>query len=189
MSDKKSKVKKRKLTKKPDKKIKQKPRDEKNVPPLFSEMLDQPPIDKTDMRLLQILQKNARMTNIDIAEKLNTSEATVRRRINNLVNRGYIRSFSALLDYKKMGNAVKANVVAKVHKDSLEKVANSLIENDNVHMLSQVIGNHNLFCELIFNNMIELQEFTDKLSQLEPVEHIEYYIVTKSFKSCPWSGL
>ncbi len=88
-----------------------------------------------------------------------------------------------------MGNAVKANVVAKVDKDSLEKVANSLKKNKNVHMISQVIGNHNLFCELIFNNMIELQEFTDKLSQLEPVEHIEYYIITKSFKACPWSGL
>lgn len=189
MIKKKSKVKIRKSTKRPEKKPKQKSRIEKNVPPLFSELLDQPPIDKTDMRLLQILQKNARMTNIDIAEKLKTSEATVRRRINNLVDRGYIRSFSALLDYKKMGNAVKANVVAKVDKDSLEKVANSLKKNNNVHMMSQVIGNHNLFCELIFNNMIELQEFTDKLSQLESVENMEYYIVTKSFKSCPWSGL
>ncbi|UCG69854.1 MAG: Lrp/AsnC family transcriptional regulator [Thermoplasmata archaeon] len=161
----------------------------RNIPPLFSEILDQPPIDKTDMNLLQILQKNARMTNIDIAEQLNTSEATVRRRINNLVDRGYIRSFSALLDYKKMGNAVKANVLAKVDKDELEKVANSLKKNKNVHMVSQVIGDYNLFCELIVNNMIELQNFTDKLSEIESVEEMDYYIITKSFKACPWSGL
>ena len=163
-------------------------RDNKNVPPLFSELLDQPPIDKTDMRL-QLLQKNARMTNIDIADKLDTSEATVRRRINNLVDRGYIRSFSALLDYKLMGNAVKANVLAKVEKDKLEDVANVLKKYKNVHMLCQVIGDYNLFCELIFGNILELQEFTDKLSQMEEVEGMDYFIVTKSFKACPWSGL
>jgi DNA-binding Lrp family transcriptional regulator len=171
------------------KKNKNNPRNNKNVPPLFSELLGQPPIDKTDMRLLQLLQKNARMTNINIADKLNTSEATVRRRINNLVGRGYIRSFSALLDYKLMGNAVKANVLAKVEKDKLEDVAGVLKKYKNVHMLCQVIGDYNLFCELIFNNILELQEFTDKLSQMEDVEETDYYIVTKSFKACPWSGL
>jgi Lrp/AsnC family leucine-responsive transcriptional regulator len=160
-----------------------------NVAPLFSELLEQPPIDKIDMKLLTLLQKNSRMTNIDIANKLKTSEATVRRRINNLVDRGYIRSFSALLDYKLMGNAVKANVLAKVDKDDLEDVANSLKKLKNVHMICQVIGDYNLFCELIFSNILELQEFTDKLSQMENVDSMDYYIVTKSFKACPWSGL
>ncbi len=102
------------------KKSKEISRVEKNAPPLLSELLGQPPIDGTDMRLLQLLQKNARVTNIEIAENLNTSEATVRRRINNLVDRGFIRGFSALLDFKKMGTAVKANVLAKVKKDDLE---------------------------------------------------------------------
>jgi Lrp/AsnC family leucine-responsive transcriptional regulator len=174
---------------KTQKRSKNKVRNDKNVPPLFSELLDQPPIDKIDMKLLQLLQKNARMTNIDIAGKLKTSEATVRRRINNLVDRGYIRSFSALLDYKLMGNAVKANVLARVDKDSLEDVAEVLKKLKNVHMICQVIGDYNLFCELIFGNILELQDFTDKVSQMEQVEDMEYYIVTKSFKACPWSGL
>ncbi|UCE73751.1 MAG: Lrp/AsnC family transcriptional regulator [Methanomassiliicoccales archaeon] len=182
-------MKKKSKKKRSSEETKEKLKTEKNIPPLFSELLDQPPIDKTDMSLLQLLQKNARMTNIEIAEKLNTSEATVRRRINNLMDRGYIRSFAALLDYKRMGNAVKANVLAKVEKDNLERVANSLKKSKNVHMLCQVIGDYNLFCELIFNNILELQEFTDKLSNNPDVEKMDYYIVTKSFKSCPWSGL
>jgi DNA-binding Lrp family transcriptional regulator len=171
----------------PVKKPKEKKKD-KNLAP-FSELLDQPPIDKTDMKLLELLQKNARMTNIEIAEKLNTSEATVRRRINNLVDRGFIRSFSALLDYKKLGNAVKANVLARVKKSKLEQIANSLKKSENVHIVCQTIGNYNLFCELFFNNILELQEFMDNFSQNEHVEVVDYYIITKSFKSCPWSGI
>jgi DNA-binding Lrp family transcriptional regulator len=179
----------KKNAKKTQKRSKNNPKHEKNVPALFSGLLDQPPIDKTDMKLLSLLQRNARMTNIDIADRLNTSEATVRRRINNLVDRGYIRSFSALLDYKLMGNAVKAHVIAKVDKDSLDEVANNLKKSQNVHTLCQVIGEHNLLCELIFNNILELQEFTDNLSENDKVEDMEYYIVTRSFKTCPWSGL
>ena len=156
---------------------------------MISELLNQPPIDNKDMKLLRLLQKNARMTNIEIAEKLSMSEATVRRRINNLVDRGFIRGFSALLDFKKMGNAVKVNVLAKVNKDDLETVANSLKKSKNVHIICQTMGNYNLYCELFFNNILELQEFTDKLSHNESVDGIEYYIVTKSFKPCPWSGI
>jgi DNA-binding Lrp family transcriptional regulator len=129
------------------------------------------------------------MTNIELAQKLKTSEATVRRRTNNLVERGYIRTFSALLDFNRIGNPVKANIVANVHKDKLEKVAKSIVHYENVHMVCQTMGNHNLFCETYFNNISELQDFTEKLTQQEPVEDLQCYIVTKSFKPCPWSGI
>ena len=156
---------------------------------VFSSLLKHIPIDETDLKLIQLLQENARMTNIELAEKLNTSEATVRRRTNNLVDRGYIRTFSALLDFNKIGNPVKANIMANVKKDELEQVANSLSQIENVHMVCQTMGNHNLFCETFFNNISELQDFTEKMLRNESVESLDYYIVTKSFKPCPWSGI
>ncbi len=156
---------------------------------VFSGLLGHIPIDNTDLKLIQLLQQNARMTNIELAEKLNTSEATVRRRTNNLVERGYIRAFSALLDFNKIGNPVKANIVANVKKDKLEQVADNLVKFENVHMVCQTMGKHNLFCETYFNNISELQDFTEKILQDESVENLEYYIVTKSYKRCPWSGI
>ena len=159
------------------------------IPQVFSGLLGHIPIDETDLKLIQLLQENARMTNIELAEKLNTSEATVRRRTNNLVERGYIRAFSALLDFNRIGNPVKANIVANVKKDKLDQVAESLVNFENVHMLCQTMGKHNLFCETYFNNISELQDFTEKILQKEHVESLEYYIVTKSYKPCPWSGI
>ena len=156
---------------------------------VFSGLLGHIPIDETDLKLIQLLQENARMTNIELAEKLKTSEATVRRRTNNLVERGYIRAFSALLDFNRIGNPVKANIVANVKKDKLEKVAESLAQYENVHMVCQTMGSHNLFCETYFHNISELQDFTEKLLQDESVESLESYIVTKSYKVCPWSGI
>jgi DNA-binding Lrp family transcriptional regulator len=156
---------------------------------VFSSLLEHIPIDETDLRLIQLLQENARMTNIELAEKLNTSEATVRRRTNNLVDRGYIRTFSALLDFNKIGNPVKANIMANVKKDKLEQVADDLSQIENVHMVCQTMGNHNLFCETFFNNISELQDFTEKMLRNESVDGLDYYIITKSYKPCPWSGI
>lgn len=164
-------------------------RKNKSTLTVFSRLLEHVPIDETDLKLIQLLQENARMTNIELAEKLNTSEATVRRRTNNLVDRGYIRTFSALLDFNKIGNPVKANIMANVKKDKLEQVADSLSQIENVHMVSQTMGNHNLFCETFFNNISELQDFTEKMLRNESVECLDYYIITKSYKPCPWSGI
>jgi len=104
------------------------------------------------------------------------------------VDRGYIRKFSALLDFNKIGNPVKANIVANVKKDKLEQVADSLAQIENVHMVCQTMGNHNLFCETFFNNISELQDFIEKMLRNESVEGLDYHIVTKSYKPCPWSG-
>jgi DNA-binding Lrp family transcriptional regulator len=160
-----------------------------DTPQIFSGLLRHIPIDEIDVKLIQLLQENARMTNIELAEKLRTSEATVRRRTNNLVDRGYIRAFSALLDFNKIGNPVKANVMANVKKEKLEGIAEELKTIENVHMISQTMGRHNLFCETFFNNISELQDFTDRLARNDAVEGIDYYIITKSYKPCPWSGI
>jgi DNA-binding Lrp family transcriptional regulator len=165
------------------------PEKEKITHGTLPELLGKTPVDNTDMELLKILQHNGRMSNIELAEKLNMSEATVRRRINNLVSMDLIRGFSALLNYKKLGNGVKASIYVKVKKDSMEKVANKLGKSGNVCTVYQVIGNYNLYSELFFGDLLELQVFMDEMSQTESIEQMEYHIVTKTYKPCPWSGI
>lgn len=157
--------------------------------PVISDMLSTPPIDELDMQLLSILQKNGRMSNIDIAEKMQMSEATIRRRINTLTERNLIRSFSALLNHKKLGNGLKASIYAKVKKEDLEHVVKMLNECGKACNIHQVMGKYNLHSELLFKSILELQEFVDDLSLSEYIEDMEYHIVTKSYKQCPWTGI
>lgn len=51
-------------------------------------------IDETDMRILQILKENARMTYVDIGKEVGLSEGAVRNRIQALVDSGKIRRFT-----------------------------------------------------------------------------------------------
>jgi Lrp/AsnC family transcriptional regulator, leucine-responsive regulatory protein len=66
-------------------------------------MLEQ--LDATDCRILGVLQKEGRITNADLAERVNLSPSACHRRVERLEDSGYIAGYVALLDTRKMGRA------------------------------------------------------------------------------------
>jgi len=62
--------------------------------------------DKTDQLIIRILKDDARKSNTEIAQKLNLSEATVRRRIANLVEGRAIRRFTIEVEDPNQTSAV-----------------------------------------------------------------------------------
>ena len=59
-------------------------------------------IDSTDRRILVILQRQGRMSNADVAERVNLSASACHRRIQRLEAEGYIKDYVALLDPRKL---------------------------------------------------------------------------------------
>jgi Lrp/AsnC family leucine-responsive transcriptional regulator len=55
----------------------------------------EPEIDRVDRRILQLLQRDGRMTNADLAGAVHVSPATCHRRTQRLFDEGYIRSIRA----------------------------------------------------------------------------------------------
>ncbi len=147
------------------------------------------PIDPIDAELIQILLKNGRLTNVEIANLLNTSEATIRRRIHTLKDRGFIRGFTALLDYKRFGHVIMAHVFFQVKQKHLEKIAETLTNMENSCTVYRVIGDYNLSSVMVFKNISELQEFLDRFSDSENIEKLNYLLATASYKSCPLTGI
>ncbi|MGD8392813.1 MAG: winged helix-turn-helix transcriptional regulator, partial [Desulfobacterales bacterium] len=47
--------------------------------------------DQIDCRMIELLQKDGRIPNTDIAKEIGISEATVRSRLNRLIEEGYIQ--------------------------------------------------------------------------------------------------
>ena len=60
-------------------------------------------LDKTDIQILRVLQKNARITVKDLALKVHRSPTPVFERLHRLENDGYIRKYTAVLDAAKLG--------------------------------------------------------------------------------------
>ncbi|MEY3961061.1 MAG: Lrp/AsnC family transcriptional regulator [Paracoccaceae bacterium] len=62
-----------------------------------------PMLDATDRRILSVLQKEGRITNADLSERVNLSPSACHRRVQQLEEAGFIDKYVALLNTRKMG--------------------------------------------------------------------------------------
>lgn len=60
-------------------------------------------LDATDRRILTVLQKDGRITNADLSERVNLSPSACHRRTQRLEEEGFIAGYVALLDARRLG--------------------------------------------------------------------------------------
>lgn len=75
-------------------------------------------LDRYDLRLLDLLQRDSALSRVEIAEKVGLSESQVARRRLALEEAGVIRRYRAELDDRAIGLAVTAFVHVKLHGHS-----------------------------------------------------------------------
>ena len=60
-------------------------------------------LDQLDRRILRLLQKSGRMSNLDLSEQVGLSASACHRRVQQLEKNGYINQYVALLNPRKIG--------------------------------------------------------------------------------------
>ena len=60
-------------------------------------------LDATDRRILAVLQKDCRITNAELSDRVNLSPSACHRRVQRLEEDGVIAAYVALLDARRMG--------------------------------------------------------------------------------------
>ncbi len=75
-------------------------------------------LDKTDRKILAILQSDGRLTNQEVAERVSLSPSPCLRRIKRLEEAGVIRQYVALLAPEKIGLGLLAYVNVRLEKHS-----------------------------------------------------------------------
>ncbi len=60
-------------------------------------------LDATDRRILAALQKDAKITNADLSDRVNLSPSACHRRVQRLEEEGFIAAYVALVNPRKMG--------------------------------------------------------------------------------------
>ena len=147
-------------------------------------------IDDIDIKIIQALSENARMSNVDIASKISVSEGTVRRRIAEMIENEIIGGFILLLDCKEAEKCVKAFISMEVDDLNLQFVSDELLkDHDRIIALYRTNTRLNLLCEVMFRSVIELQEFIDICNKIEGVIDSDVKMVIGSYKKCLWTGI
>lgn len=73
-------------------------------------------LDKIDRKILEVLQGNGRLTNLEVAERVNLSPSPCLRRIRRLEETGVIRQYAALLEPRKIGLGLLAFINVRLEK-------------------------------------------------------------------------
>ena len=78
-------------------------------------------LDKIDVKLLRILQRDSNLTTKEIAAKVNLSSTPVFERVRRLEKEGFIKRYVALLDAEKLDKnlCIMCNVRLKQHNGTL----------------------------------------------------------------------
>jgi len=76
----------------------------------IDDMLDINDLDRTDLRLLAELQKDASLSNLELADKVGLSPTPCARRVKRLVTEGFIERQVAILNPEKLGYDLTAHV-------------------------------------------------------------------------------
>ena len=147
------------------------------------------PVDNLDLSILCALRENARTTNLELSKKLGVSEATIRRRIKMLEEKGIIKGYSALINCYAIENSIKAFMYLKVDKRYIDSIANELMQENRLITLYRILGDYDLLCECLFLSMRELQEFEDKKLKRNEILSTVTHVVSKAYKSCEWVGI
>ncbi len=63
-------------------------------------------LDDTDRRILRVLQKEGRISNAELSERVNLSPSACHRRVGRLEAAGYIDGYVALVNQRKIGRPV-----------------------------------------------------------------------------------
>ena len=84
-------------------------------------------IDKTDAKILKLLQYDSRMSNSELSEKIGMSASPCWRRVKQLENAQVIKGYGVLLDRKKIGLGVMVFIRVSIDSHS-EKEAKKFEE-------------------------------------------------------------
>jgi DNA-binding Lrp family transcriptional regulator len=98
-------------------------------------------LDATDLRLLQVLQENGRLTNVELAERIGLSPSPCWRRLQRLEESGLIKGYRAVLDRRGVGLGIMAfvNVVIESHSEAEAKAFETAIQK-----LPEVVACHSV---------------------------------------------
>lgn len=77
-------------------------------------------LDATDRRILQVLQREGRISNADLAERIALSPSACHRRVQRLEEEGFIAGYVALLDARKIGKTTTVFVEITLQSQSDE---------------------------------------------------------------------
>ena len=144
-------------------------------------------MDEIDVKILKLVQEDARLTPVEIAPLVHLSRTPVAARLRKLRQEGVIRSFISVLDRQLIGQPVLVITHVKLEKQSTEyfnDFENAVCQMPEVQFLLHVSGGWNFILHITAKSPQAYFDFImENINALGNIAHMESCFVMKECKS------
>lgn len=144
------------------------------------------PLDRTDYRILDSLQKNSRITNVELAEQVHLSPPPCLERVKRLERDGYIEKYVGILNPYKLNAGLLAFIQVSLRStaskdlEEFNQVIAALPQVQECHMVS---GGFDYLIKVRTSDMQSYREFLgNELGNIANVRETHTYVVMQEVK-------
>jgi len=143
------------------------------------------PLDRIDMTILKTLQVDGRITNVELAQKVNLSASPCLDRVKRLETEGYIKRYGAFLDASKLGFGMTAFVQVTLDRttaDVFKLFKVEVVKIKEVVECHLVAGGYDYLLKIRFNNIESYRSILEAVADLPAMSQTHTYMVTEHIK-------
>ena len=143
-------------------------------------------LDRTDLRLLALLQRDGRASNADLATQVNLSPSACLRRIQRLESAGVVAGYAARLDPQALGLGLQAFVRVQLEKHGapgIERFVRAVQDWDEVVACHALTGDMDYLLHVYVRDLEHFSRFLlDRLLDASGVADVNSSFVLRTVK-------
>ena len=144
-------------------------------------------IDNIDLKILNVLSKNAKMPYTEVAKKVFVSGGTVHVRMRKLEKMGVVRGTKLDIDYDKLGYNISSYMGIYLEKSFLYKeTVKSLKKFPEIVEIHAITGQYTIFIKIICKDTSHFRNFLDTVHKVKGITRTETFM---SFEETILDGL
>ncbi|MBC8725677.1 Lrp/AsnC family transcriptional regulator [Paraburkholderia sp. 31.1] len=126
-------------------------------------------LDRLDWRILEVLQRNARVTNTQLGKQIGLSQPAVTARIRRLEERGVIEGYAARINPGLVGRGIAAIVRIRTTHAEIERCLSAFEAMPEIVEAHRITGEDCFIVRIVVEEMAQLETAIDALARFGPV--------------------
>jgi Lrp/AsnC family transcriptional regulator, leucine-responsive regulatory protein len=143
-------------------------------------------VDDIDHAIIVELQRNSRLTNIELADRIGLTASPCLRRVKHLESSGVIRGYTAIVDPQAIGRSYEPLVwvtLSKVTRESLSEFEDAVQRVDDVVEAMRMMGQPDYLLRIATTNADSFEAlYMDHLASLPHVHTMTSQLAMKTVK-------
>ncbi|MBR2098329.1 MAG: Lrp/AsnC family transcriptional regulator [Firmicutes bacterium] len=141
-------------------------------------------LDTIDVRILEVLQENARVSISELSKQVNLSLSAVSERLKKLENSNIIEQYTTVLNPAAMEKELSAIMMISMEDPSDTDEFRRLVQElDEILECHYITGTYDYVLKITTKNMATLELLMNKIKSIKSIKHTETNVIFSTIKN------